>query len=41
MDASGKVLASNNDADRDTTDSAAVFEFHHKCGRSRSLRAYR
>jgi hypothetical protein len=26
MDASGKVLTSNNDADRDTTDSAAVFE---------------
>ncbi len=26
MDASGKVLASNNDADRNTTDSAAVFE---------------
>ncbi|NDH04392.1 hypothetical protein EBX93_00535, partial [bacterium] len=26
MDASGKVLASNNDADRETTNSAAVFE---------------
>ena len=26
MDASGKVLTSNNDADRNTTDSAAVFE---------------
>ncbi|NBY00629.1 MAG: hypothetical protein EBQ87_01400, partial [Planctomycetes bacterium] len=26
MDASGKVLTSNNDADRDTTNSAAVFE---------------